>query len=215
MRLQELVTILKDTELKQIIVGEDDAQVLHLLNLALVDVYSNLDILQEEQIITMVDGQSRYRLQDNSVRVLQVYKKEKEWTYSEPIPLNDINSDFSVFTPQPYVLHVPRPIGGLTLSVIQSVTPPYVTKENIDILDFIIPPQLMEPIVNYCGYRAYISMNGDQQTENSSHYNRYKRSVMDVKQRGLVQYSILTNIKGLDNGFPTSGVDYAYQNTIQ
>jgi len=64
MRLRELFDILKNTELKQIIIGEDDQKVFDLLNLALIEVYGKFNILQEEQIIKMVAGKTRYRLQD-------------------------------------------------------------------------------------------------------------------------------------------------------
>ena len=201
MRLNEIIEILKDTELKQIIVGEDDDQVYSLLNLALIDVYGKFDMLQEEQIITMQDGVFRYRLQDNSQRLLRVIGKTEKDCDPEELPINDSNNDKSVFTPQPYILHVPKPIDQEILSCIISVTPPIVTKSNIDTLDLIVPPQLLEPIVNYVGYRAYLSVNGDNAYEHSAHYQRYLRSIQEVYQRGLTHFSILTNTKTTDRGF--------------
>ncbi len=202
MRLSDIVTILKNTELKQIIIGEDDDQIISLLNMALIDVYGRFNILQEEQVITLVAGKTRYNLQNNLQRVLQVYAKtDPQNDKHEEIPINDINDDRSVFTPQPYILHVPNPVDATEISVMLSVTPPWVTRANIDTVDFVIPPQLMEPIVNYVGYRAYISMNGDEATESTAHYKRYSRSVNDVEKRGLVHYSILTNTKTTDRGF--------------
>lgn len=207
MRLTEIVDILKSTELKQIVVGEDDVQVLSLLNLALIDVYSKFNILQEEQVITIKEGVTRYTLQDNSQAVMQVFCRNLDenppdgYDAYEEVPINDINCDESVFTPQPYILHVPNPDVGKEYSVIQSVSPPYITVDNVNTVDFLIPPQLMEPLVNYVGYRAYISMNGDEQAESSSHYRRYMRSVQDVQKRGLVHYTILTNTKTTDRGF--------------
>lgn len=211
MRISEILQILRETELKQIIIGEDDSKILSLLNLALIDVYGKFNILQEEQLIKVTEGKMRYRLQDNSQRVLQVYRHDER---SEPfeLPLNDINSDNSVFTPQPYILYVPKPKEGTTLSVMQSVTPPFITKANMSTVDFVIPPQLLEPIVNYCGYRAYISMNGDDQTESSSHYRRYLRSMKDVQVRGLVQYAITTNSKAVNRGFPSATGDINHAN---
>ncbi len=204
MRIREIIDVLKSTELKQIVTGEDDNLILSLLNMALIHIYSKLDILQEEQIIKLEDERTRYRLQENSQRVIQVFRGRysSDGEFKE-IPLNDINHDGSVFTPQPYILHVPKPVTGDFISVVQTVTPPYITKENIDTLNFVIPPQLLEPIVNYCGYRAYIAMNGDQQTENTSHYMRFKQSLLEVQQSGLGQYSIMTNTKAINRGFPT------------
>ncbi len=205
MRLKEILEIIKNTELKQIIVGDDDPQVYSLFNLALIDVYGRFDILHEEQLITMHDGQTRYRLLDNSQRLMRVVGKwYKNQDYAEELPINDINDPRSVFTPQPYVLHVPNPIDGELLSCTVSVTPPYITKENIDTVDMIVPPQLLECITSYMGYRAYLSVNGDNQYEHSSLYARYQRACNDVRLRGLTHFSIMTNDKAMQRGFPTA-----------
>lgn len=207
MRLRDLFDILQNTELKQIIVGEDDQKVLDLLNLALIEVYGKFNILQEEQLITIIPGKTRYRLQDNSQRVLQVYYRNiKKNPISgdnsfEEVPLNDINCDESVFTPQPYVLHIPNSIDGRIYSVMQTVIPPLVTKSNLDTLDMLIPPQFIEVIVNYAAYRAYKSMNGDAQSEIGSHYRAYMQSCNETYRKGMINYSMLTNTKLIDRGF--------------
>ncbi len=207
MRLEEIYDILKNTELKQIIVGEDENQIIALMNLGLIEVYGKFSILQEEQIINILPGITRYRLQDNSQKVLQVYYRNVntnpllgEDAFSE-VPINDINSDDSVFTPQPYVLHIPNPDDGGIYSVMQVVSPPYITKANINTLDFIFPPQFLDPLVNYIAYRAYKSMNGDEQTEIGTHWRAYMASCNEVYKKGLMNYSILTNTKSTNRGY--------------
>ncbi len=207
MRVQELFDILKNTELKQIVVGEDDQQVLGFMNLALIEVYAKFAILQEEQLIVIKKGKTRYRLQDNSQKVLQVFMRNIKTdpllgydAYKE-VGLNDINCDESVYTPQPFVLHVPNPDEGKEYSIIQIVTPPYITKSNISTVDFIIPPQYLSSILNYAAYRAYKSMNGDENSEIGSHYRAYMNSCKEVLKNGLHNYSVLTNIKLTDRGF--------------
>ena len=215
MRLREIYDILKDTELKQIVVGESEQAVITYMNLALIEIYGKFNILQEEQIISVVAGQTRYRLQDNSQRVLQVYMRNfaknpvnGDDAFKE-VPLNDINCDDSVYTPQPYVFHVPNPLDGVVYSVMQTVTPPYLTKANLDTVDLIVPPQLLEAILNYAAYRAYKSMNGDEKSEIGSHYKAYMMSCNEILKKGLYNHSIMTNLKATDNGFPTAGGDYA------
>jgi len=207
MRIREIIDILMNTELEQINIGEDEKRVISILNLALIEVYGKFNILQEEQIITIVPGQTRYHLQDNSQRVLQVYWRNLninstpgEDAFVE-VPLNDINCDESVFTPQPYVLHIPNPENGRIYSVMHSVTPPYLTPANIDTVDFIVPPQYLEPVLHYAAYRAYKSMNGDNKTEISSHLQLYVQSCDEVYRKGMVNYSVLTNTKLEDRGF--------------
>ncbi len=205
MRVKEVYDILKNTELKQIVVGESEEQVIGFMNLAFIEVYGKFSILQEEQIIKVEEGITRYRLNDNSQKVLQVYMRN---TIKDPllgddafaeVGVNDINDEESVFTPQPYVLHIPNPTEGRIYSIMQIVTPPYITKQNIDTVDFIIPPQYLTSILNYAAYRAYKSMNGDEQTEIGSHYKAYMQSCNEVLKMGLNNYSVLTNTK-LDQG---------------
>jgi len=207
MRLAEVIEVIENTELEQIHLGDNKTKVLSLLNLALIDVYAKFAILQEEQVIAINEGQTRYRLQDNSQKVLQVYARN---IVTDPllgddgfleVPLNDINCDNSVFTPEPYVLHIPNPDAGKMYSVMQIVSPPYITENNINTLDFIVPPQLLEPLANYVAYRAYKSMNGDNNTEIGSHYRAYVESCNEVLRRGLVHQSILTNTKLTERGF--------------
>ena len=207
MRVKELYDILKNTELKQIVVGESEEQVIGFMNLALIEVYGKFSILQEEQLIDIEENVTRYRLQDNSQKVLQVYmrdplvKLDKGDDRFREVGINDINDCESVFTPQPYVLHIPNPEKGRIYSVMQIVTPPYITKKNIDTVDFIIPPQYLSAILNYAAYRAYKSMNGDEQTEIGSHFRAYMSSCNEILKTGMNNYSILTNMKSKQGGF--------------
>ncbi len=204
MRLREIVDMLKSVELKQIIVGEQDDQIIALLNMAIIDVYSRLNILQEEQIIMLKKNRTRYNLIETSQKILSVYRGEvgKEGGELDQIAINDNNDPDSVFTPAPYILYVPIFTQKTYLSVVQVVIPPFITSKNIDTLDLIVPPQLMECITNYVGYRAYISMNGhEQQSDAQSYYNRYLRAINDVLQRGAVHPTILTNKKLTERGF--------------
>jgi len=215
MRIQDVFDILKNTELKQLIVGEDDARVMGFLNMALIEVFGKFNILQEEQTITVEEGRTRYRLMDSTQRVLQVFMRNLKNSPMigndgfKEVPINDINDDESVYTPQPYILHVPNPEEGRMYSLMVSVVPPYITKENIDTVDVLIPPQFLEPLVNYAAYRAYKAMNGDEQSEIGSHYRAYKASCDEIYKKGLYNYSILTNLKAVNSGFPTaSGSTY-------
>jgi hypothetical protein len=210
MRLREVYDILKNTELKQIIIGENEDQIISLMNLGLIEVYGKFSILQEELIINIVPGQTRYRLPDNAQKVLQVYYRD---TNKRPllgddqfteVPVNDINCDESVFTPQPYVLHIPNPEVGRIYSVIYIATPPYINKGNIDTVDLIFPPQFLAPFTNYVAYRAYKSMNGSEQSEISTHWKAYIASCNDVYKNGLVQNTLTTNMKAFERGFPTN-----------
>jgi hypothetical protein len=208
MRLAEIVNILKTTELKQIVIGEDDNQIISLLNLALIDVYGRFNILQEEQLITLSAGKTRYNLQANTQRVLQVFAKHTNTIDgysvdydSQELPINDMNSPDSVFTPTPFILHVPRPTDGQVLSIMLCVEPPFVTESNIDTLEFIVPSALLESIVNYVAWRAYKSMSGSSDTEMSVHYSAYISSVTDAYKKGLVPQSVSTNLKSIGRGF--------------
>ena len=208
MKLRQIYDILINTELKQIVVGEDEDQVIALLNLALIEVYGKFSILQEEQVINVIENVTRYSLQGNSQKVLQVFMRNLESdpllgndSYQE-VPVNDVNCDESVFTPQPHLLHIPNPEKGRVYSVMQVVTPPYITKSNIDSVDMNIPEQFLEPILYYAAYRAYKSMNGDQQTEIGSHLQTYMQACTEVYKKGLAQTPIMTNLKLTERGYP-------------
>ena len=206
MRLQEIIHIAKITELKQIVVGEDEDQVIGLLNLALIEVYGRLNLIQEEQIIHVLNGVSRYSLQENILRMISVFSQD-----GEEIPVNDPNDPRSIYHPTPFELHVPEPAvfnaesiykKPLTrLSILMSTTPPYVTKENVDSLDLIVPTWALEAILSYMAYRAFLSMNGDQQSEAGSQAARYEKSIKDIYKNGFLNQGVLTNLKAEIQGF--------------
>ena len=207
MRIREILDIAKTTELKQIAVGADDDYVISLLNLALIEVYGRFGLIQEEQTITVYPGRTRYLLQDNMLRIMGIYDQD-----GKELPVDDPNDPRSVYNPTPYEIHVTEPHmkGGsdtpydkpLTrMSVLMSTTPPYITKENVDTVDLIVPPWALEPILAYMAYRAYISMNGDQQTEYTAHLARYEKAVIEVYQKGFLNQNITTNMKTVERGF--------------
>ena len=78
MRLSEIVEIAMNSDLKQIVVGEDKKQVISLLNLALIEVYGRFDLIQEEQLLHMEPGRTRYLLQDNMQRIIAAYDQDGE-----------------------------------------------------------------------------------------------------------------------------------------
>ena len=208
MRLRQIVDIAKQSDLKQIIIGEDEEQVAALLNLALIEVYGTLNLIQEEQIIPVHTGQTRYLVQENTQRVLSVCDQD-----GVEMGLNDDNDPRSVFMPTPFEIHVTEPLmtgkGEKTpydkplssMSLVISTTPPYITKANIDTVDLIIPEALLEALLSYMSYRAYISMNGDQQTEYSVHLQRHQKAMIELFKKGFVGQSIMTNLKSKQRGF--------------
>ena len=207
MRLRQIFDILKNTELKQIVEGEDDNKIVAFMNLAIVEVYSKFNILQEEQIIYIVADQTRYKLQDNALKILQAYYRN---TTQDPllgndafteVPVNDINCDESIFTPQPNTLHIPNPIEGRVYSLVIVVEPPWITLDNIDTLDFFIPQQYLEPILAFAAYRAYKSMNGDMNTEIGSHLQNYMRACTEVYKKGMATTPLMTNTKLTERGY--------------
>jgi len=207
MRLREILHIAKTTELKQIVVGEDEDYVLSLLNLALIEVYGKLNLIQEEQIIPINPGQTRYLLQDNTLRILQAFDQD-----GNELPINDPNDPRSIFHPTPYELHVTEPnvvTAGespynkplTNISLIISTTPPYIAKDSIDLVDLVVPPWLLEPILAYMAYRAFLSMNGDQNGESASQFQRYMATMNAVVQSGYLNLGVTTNLKLNEKGF--------------
>ena len=72
-----------------------------------------------------------------------------------------------------------------------------------------IPPQLIEPLLHYIGYRAHGSMDGNIKAENNTHYMRFVASCDRIEQLGLVRKAVVPAHVSLAEGI--SEVDVTYQ----
>ena len=208
MTVQNVIDLAKNAELKQLAVKDDINAVLGFINMGVLELYKRFPLEEAEAIITLRDGKTSYRLDgtdtdvsiDTSKEILLIigaYTTSADG-YVEEMTLNDEDDIMGINTPSYNVVEIPAVAEGVIVSVIYRVAPAFLTSVN-DIVP--LPPQLLEALLNYIGYRGHGSVNGELKTENQSHYMRFDNSCKRVILDGLIPTDDLVAKKIYDRGF--------------
>jgi len=208
MTAQEVIDLAKNAELKQLAVKDDDLAVLGYLNLGLLELYKRFPLEEAEAMITLRDGKTAYKLDGTDADVAIDANKEllmiagayelDDKGLPIPVVINDEDNMLSINTPSYNVVEIPAVAAGVLISVIYRVTPKFLTALT-DVVP--IPPQLLEALLNYIGYRGHGSINGELKTENQSHYVRFENSCKRVVLDGLITTDDLISKKFHNRGF--------------
>jgi len=208
MKAQDIVNLAKNGELKQLAVKNDDMAVLGYLNLGVLELYKRFPLEEAEAVITLRDGKTEYSLDGSDADVAMPANKEVltvvgAYTTDEngelvSMPINDEDNPLGLNTPSFNVVEVPATLTGAVVSVIYRVTPKFLTAldESVN-----VPPQLLEALLNYIGYRGHGALNGELKTENQSHYVRFENSIKRVMLEGLIATDDLISKKFNSRGF--------------
>jgi len=188
MTLRDVVSQLKYGELRSIAVKDDVEAIVSYINLALIALYGRFSLKSSEQIIPLYSHIVEYTLNPDLMTITGVYDED-----GDEFTLDDEDSLFSVLQIDFETIQVPNPETGATLSVVYLPAPKWIVYTDEMSLDTRIPlpPQLLEPLLHYIGYRAHGSMDGDIKAENNTHYMRYEASCKRIKDLGTVRSAVV------------------------
>jgi len=198
MTVNDVATQLKYGELRAVASKHDLAAIVSYINLALIDLYGKFKISRSEQLIDLIDNTSIYPLNPNVMVVETVFNELGE------LAVNDDSNINSVFTPSYDTLQVPNAKTGAQVSVLYIASPETLVVDTNDTITNAqivrIPPQLLEPLLHYVGYRAHMSVNGDIKAENNTHYIRYNASCKRIVAEGLIRIDTVPASVNLQEG---------------
>jgi len=187
MTLGDVVTQSKYGELHSLAIKNDNIAITSYVNLALQALYNRFMLKVSEQIIPMKDNIVEYTLNDDVMTIEGIYDEN-----GDEFALDDDTNLFSILQVDFETIQVPNPSTGATLSVIYKASPKILTYVDESSLNsrIPIPPQLLEPLLHYIGYRAHGSVHGDIKAENNTHYMRFIASCNEIEKLGLIRRAI-------------------------
>jgi hypothetical protein len=205
MDVSAAIALLKEGELKQLAVKDDVDAVTGYINLGILEIHKRFNLWQEEAKITMLEGVTRYALDgiDPNVGIdltdHDVVMVDEAYTPAgDLLSLNDEKDPYGIFTPKPHVIEVLVPIITGDVSIIYRASPKFLVHETQTIP---LPPQFLEALFNYVGWRGHGSVKGDIKSENNTHYMRFEQSIKIIKENGLVAADDMASNKFEDRGF--------------
>ena len=207
MLASDIINLAKSTELRQLGVKDDEQAVLGFLNLGILELHKRFAIKQEEAIITMRNGKSIYRLDGLDIDVsmeegaiTNFLITTAVWNeQGEEVVINDEDDPKSIMTPEYNVIEVPVITDQAQLSVIYRCAPDFTCDYGDDVA---VPPQMIEALLHYIGYRAHGTISSDVKLENNTHYIRFRASCDRINERGLALPDDVVSYKHFDRGFP-------------
>ena len=192
MQISELITLLKLGELKKLALKDNESDVLALINTGIVEIYKKFPLWRDSVAIIPVAGVKDYAFTGEDGNV-PINLDESQLMLIEAVTATDIDGieyDFiptnstrpvEFSTPQYNVLRMNSEYEKHTLEVEVRLAPILLTSTSDDIP---LPPQFIEALSLYCGYKAHGSVNADVKQENNSYYMRYQKAIADILMDG-------------------------------
>ena len=209
MKLSSIIRQARNGELKSLSSKDKtDEVIVDYLNMALTALYSRFNLKTDEIVIPLVSGKSIYRLDgivegtasitdidgspapltqelaDNLIMLIGAYDE------LGPVTINDDSNDLGIYTISYNSVQVPTTINGTAIALIYRAKMPDVVYQEVAgaIVEQTVslPPQLLEPVLHYIGYRAHGSLDGNIQAENNTHLMRYEASCKRAVAEGML-----------------------------
>ena len=178
MTVQDMINDASHSVVNQLAVKSNVDAMLSYINQALVAVYEEFTLKTGEQVVVLHENQTIYELNADCMVVLGAYDED-----GKQLTINDEKDPFSILTPSYNEIQVPNPVEGEAIGVIYLVEPTKMVTVN-DVLP--VPRSMVQPMLMYIGFLAHASIDGGVQTENNTHYMRYKAAVDRVRALGLI-----------------------------
>ena len=196
MTVKQVIDLAKASELTGLPVASKDETVLGFINLGVLELYKRFTLSVEEWIIALEDGQSYYTAPEDFMWIIAAYGEVGMDSVQEVnvLPVNEEDNPLSINTVGWNKVQVPLSVTGAYVSIIYAATPEVysITDMNKTVN---IPPQMIEALLAYIGWRANSTIDTGIQTEDTVWYNRFESSCSRLEVKGFINANdmIMTN----------------------
>lgn len=120
---------------------------------------------------------------DNVVNILAVYNE-----CGDRLPLNDVNSKDSVFTPNPTTVQVPCPVSGKCLTVQYQALHRRLEYDDLSQCVSLNTPVLRSALINYVSGKVYGSIGSEDGVNKVMLYTEmYEKLCNEIKENSFLQ----------------------------
>lgn len=186
MTVQGVIDLAKTGELRSLAAKSNNDAIIGYINLGLIELYKRFPLDTKELLIEMVDGQEIYELPSDFMWIVAAYDELEEIDDNivSVVPVNEEDNPASINLVSWNEVQIPVGAAGAYLSIIYAAAPVVLTEA--DLADTVpIPPQMIEALLHYIGYRAHGAVDGNVQAENNTHYQRFEASCLRMQNMGM------------------------------
>lgn len=190
MFVEEIINMAKGSELRNIAVANDPTTILSYINLGMIELYKRFPLSVKEYMIELVGDGSEYILPSDLMYIVGAYGEVPEGfdLVVNELPINEEENPLSVNTVSWNKVQIPGSVEGEFVSIIYVASPEMLVVDDDEAylkFDIEIPPQMVEALLHYIGYRAHAAMDGNIQAENNTHYSRFEASCKRIEATGM------------------------------
>lgn len=158
--------------------NKSDPTVITYLNLGLIELYKRFNVDVKAEIVKTSTVTPFYTLRNKDINLVLacVAKDGTELTKQQGI--GDTEYDIKMVTNTSFILTNPT---ATELMFIYRASPEIVTASTTEVN---LPYVMLEALLNYIGYRAHGSVNGNIQAESNTHYMRFEKSCNVLQSEG-------------------------------
>ena len=204
MLVSQIIDLAASSELRNLAVRTDTDAVIGFINLGMLELHKRFTLRSEEAIITMRDGKALYSLDgtDSDVTItnpadfIVIVACSDE--VGDVLTINDESNSLGIMTPSYNTVEIINVTDGARLSVIYRSSVAFITSKTDNV---VLPPQLLESLLNYIGYRGNSTITADARAENNTHYMRFEHSCQRVLDNGLINEDDMKSYKFEEKGF--------------
>jgi len=203
MTVQELIDMATYGEVSNLSVKDNNNALVSYINLGLIELYKRFPLDSKEIVIALSTGVDIYDMPDDTMWLVAAYGEvdAKSDELVNVLPINEEDNPLSVNAVNWNQVQIPNSLDGSYVSIIYVASPVLVNVENLS-SSLPIPAQLIESLLHYVGYRAHGAMNGELQSESTSHYQRFEASCKRIEGNGMFTSDDLSMRKRIiDRGF--------------
>ena len=196
MTVRQVIDLAKASELTGLPAASKDETVLGFINLGVLELYKRFTLSVEEWIIALEDGQSYYTAPEDFMWIIAAYGEVGMDSVQEVnvLPVNEEDNPLSINTVGWNKVQVPLSVTGAYVSIIYAATPEVYSVTDMD-KTVNIPPQMIEALLAYIGWRASSTIDTGIQTEDTVWYNRFESSCSRLEVKGFINANdvVMTN----------------------
>ena len=196
MTVRQVIDLAKASELTGLPAASKDETVLGFINLGVLELYKRFTLSVEEWLIALEDGQSYYTAPEDFMWIIAAYGEVGMDSVQEVnvLPVNEEDNPLSINTVGWNKVQVPLSVTGAYVSIIYAATPEVYSVTDMD-KTVNIPPQMIEALLAYIGWRANSTIDTGIQTEDTVWYNRFESSCSRLEVKGFINANdvVMTN----------------------
>lgn len=187
MTIRQIIDLAKVSELNGLAIGNNDESVLGFINLGVLELYKRFSLRVEEHIIELVDGVDLYTMPANYMWLIAAYGEVdmRSTDMVNELPINEEDNPLSVNTVGWNKIQVPISVTGGYISIIYIASPEVYTIDELSV-EVNLPPQMIEPLLAYIGYRANATIDSGVQSEDNAWYIRFDNSCNRIRQESMI-----------------------------